>query len=79
MEIWGWFVLGIWVGVMIGAVIHAFLSCRKPVGTIKVDIADPEDPPYFFLEMEKSGYDDVMKGNDVLLKVDLTARKEEAE
>ena len=43
----------VFIGIVIGAVVTAYVFCRNFVGTLRVDQSDPTDAPYLFLEIEK--------------------------
>ena len=43
----------VFIGIVIGAVVTAYVFCRNFVGTLRVDQSDPTDAPYLLLEIEK--------------------------
>lgn len=58
----------VFIGIVIGAVVTAYVFCRNFVGTLRVDQSDPTDAPYLFLEIEK-GMGDISRKKYVLLRV----------
>lgn len=65
----------VFIGIVIGAVVTAYVFCRNFVGTLRVDQSDPTDAPYLFLEIEK-GMGDISRKKYVDPK-DLKFRDEE--
>lgn len=43
--------IGFLIGFISGAVVTVFLLRERPVGFLMINNQDPEDPPYFFLEL----------------------------
>ena len=58
----------VFIGIVIGAVVTAYVFRRNFVGTLRVDQSDPTDAPYLFLEIEK-GMGDISRKKYVLLRV----------
>lgn len=42
------------VGVSIGSVLTVLVTCKRPIGTLRIDRSDPNDQPYMFLELYKN-------------------------
>lgn len=64
-----YFILIFLLGVSFGCVATRILHNIKPVGTLRVDVSDPFDGPYLFLELETDPRF-VMQEKRVTLKVD---------
>lgn len=60
------------IGIIIGCIISKIVCRDKPVGTLRVDISDPDDGPYLFLELSK-GVDVIRRKRNVVLKVNTTS------
>ena len=56
------------IGVSFGCTIDRIMKRQKPIGNLRIDKSDPEDGPYFFLELEERPYV-VEKSKYVTLKV----------
>jgi len=61
-------VVGIAIGIVIGAVVTYLVFGAFSVGSLRVDQSIPEDDPYLFLELTKS-VSTILKKKFVVLKV----------
>ena len=41
------------IGVSFGCTIARIIGRQKPIGNLRIDKSDPEDGPYFFLELNE--------------------------
>lgn len=48
------FVIALFIGCVIGALIRGVWPKKKTLGTIRVNNSDPDEPPYLFLELRTS-------------------------
>lgn len=44
--------VGFLIGVSVGYFLHKMLHHEEPIGDLRVDESDPEEPPLLFLELE---------------------------
>lgn len=63
-----WFLAALFLGVLIGVAASAVFFHAKTIGSLRVDRSDPSEPPYLFLEVEKSP-DTLEHGRMVVLRV----------
>lgn len=61
-------VVGIAIGIIIGAVVTCLVFGAFSVGSLRVDQSIPEDDPYLFLELTKN-VSTILKKKFVVLKV----------
>lgn len=61
-------ILGIGIGIVIGAIVMIFLLRERPVGFLMVNNQDKEEDPYLFLELT-SDVQTVCKKSYIKLKV----------
>ena len=58
------------IGILVGIVCTTVATRTKSVGSLRVDMSDPEDRPYIFLELSKQ-IGDISSKKYVVLKVKL--------
>lgn len=58
------------IGILVGIVCTTVLTRSKSVGSLRVDMSDPDDGPYLFLELSKR-IGDISSKKYVVLKVKL--------
>lgn len=56
------------IGIVVGCIITLIISRTRNIGFLRVDTSDPDDGPYFFLELNTLP-DNVIKRKYVTLKV----------
>lgn len=68
---WWFVILGEVFGYLVGILVRIWIERGSRIGTLRVDRSDPEEGPYFFLELDKDGMDVIRQGKPVTFKVDL--------
>lgn len=63
--------IGISIGIAVGLLLSRFIFREKPIGSLRVDDSDPDNGPYLFLELDRSGADEIYKKRQVCLRVEL--------
>lgn len=58
------------IGIIVGCILVNIVRHIKSVGTLRIDISDP-DGPYMFLELDKVQVDTISSKKYVLLRVKL--------
>ena len=52
-----YFAAGFLVAIIAAIINYKLTFSKNTIGTIRIDQSDPEDPPYFFLELKKMPYE----------------------
>lgn len=58
------------LGAIFGAILELTTSYSRSVGNLRIDLSDPEEPPYLFLELIKD-VGDISRKKYVLLRVNV--------
>ena len=61
------FVLSFLFGVAIGVIVTSLLI--RSVGVIRIDLSDPDDRPYLFLEINQGCYKKLFRSKKVIFEV----------
>lgn len=56
------------IGVLIGCILTIIIFRTRSVGSLRIDISDPDDSPYLFLELSKD-IREIYKKKHVMMKV----------
>ncbi len=63
------FLIGMIVGIVIGFIIYALRFYRLPVGVIVVDVSEPDNDPYLYLNISKDDLYNIINKKVVTLEV----------
>lgn len=56
------------VGILVGFIIYSVVLRVSTIGTLRIDQSDPAEPPYLFLELDKT-IDTVITKSHAVFKV----------